>query len=163
MSILYGANRKIMGHVCFGRGRGGKKRLPCAFCPEIHEWLCDGCDKPICADHAISIRPIDKDFCLECMRCDSGGCAAREVAPQVQCFGPGAEKSATGEPVCVAHSLVFTAFLRDGGYERVYTQKELTLEQKRAAVREWVTKNWLKLNPYLNRLFKKPADGGVAT
>lgn len=154
MTVFYGANRRILAHVCGPRGRGKARKL-CAFCPAIHEWLCDGCDKPICHTHATSIRPIDKDFCPDCMKCDSGGCAARAVAPQVECIGPGAEKAETGEPVCVAHSLVYTAFLRDGGFERVYSRKDLTLEQKRAAVREWVIANWPKLNPYLNRFFNQ--------
>lgn len=159
MSVLYGGNRRIFGHVCVTRDRGkGKKRRLCSACSEPHEWLCDGCDAPICSEHAASIRPIDKDFCPTCIEKTWLECEARDVAPQVKCYGPGAEKSATGGMICVAHSLVFTAFLRSGGYERVYTQKDLSIEAKRAAVREWVTKNWIKLNPYLTQVLNKRGD-----
>lgn len=108
---FYGADRRPTGYAC---GRGQTKPRPCTFCRIACQLLCDGpgCDVPVCGACARSVRSLDKDFCPKCIATVVDGCAAAAFVPQVKCVGPQCEKSADGSPVCVAHSLVFTTFLR---------------------------------------------------
>lgn len=153
---FYGADRRPMGYAC---GRGQTKPRPCTFCRIACQLLCDGpgCDVPVCGACASSVRALDKDFCPKCIATVIDGCAAAAFVPQVKCVGPQCEKSADGSPVCVAHSLVFTTFLRGGGFRDVWSRTDLHQARKRELFREWVQTHWLDLNPVLESLVRKVA------
>ena len=156
-STLFGGDRRIMGHVCHGRGKG-KKRKQCHACGTPHDYLCDGpgCDVPICARHAISVRSIDKDFCRACADFAwVAPCPAASDLPFVKCQGHTPEKSEGGGGICLAHSIAFTAWLRDGGYERCYQQTKMSPEERRPIFGAWAADNRLKLERHLDATFRR--------
>lgn len=59
------ADGKVTGFVCT-RGRGSKKR--CCTCQKAGALLlCDGCDRPLCGECAVSPKK-DVDFCPKCFQ-----------------------------------------------------------------------------------------------
>lgn len=141
---LYGPDRNPNGHLCYGRGRGGRKSQKlCAFCRDpsaVYE--CDGpkpggktCDANICAGCAVSIRALDVDYCPACVAStELLGCLSGPT-PEHPCRGPVVAK----DQLCLAHCLLFTHWLRScGGYRDVYADMTKTQDQKRQAFRFWM-------------------------
>jgi hypothetical protein len=140
---IYGSDRKPTGFICT---RGPKKdaRVVCQFCGGLNgSLLCDGpgptprktCDAKMCGKCAISIRPLDVDFCPRCAGLPgAAGCPVASGVRADPCSGPVVKKEGT----CLKHAFLFNHWLREGGFERVYSRDDLSREQKRLAFKTWL-------------------------
>jgi hypothetical protein len=151
----YGPDRRVQVIACT-RGRGGKKGKPCTFCSSPTELLCDGpgCDVPVCGACAKSVRPLDKDFCPRCIVKTVDGCAAAELVARIACLGPETERSQDGRPICLAHSVAFTWFLRNGGYD-VWRRRDIDQAAKRVIFKSTVEGLWEQLEPIIADLSRR--------
>jgi hypothetical protein len=150
---FFGPDRRQTGIACV-RGGGKGRRKPCAFCATPHDYLCDGkgCDKPICRQHAVSLRMLNKDFCHGCAVAAVKPCLAAEHAPQLECRGGSPEKSEEGQPLCLVHSIGWTLYLQRGGYDANFVVEKTATEERRRNFGLWVAAHVELINQQLEPL-----------
>lgn len=95
----------------------------------------DTCDAPMCHACAISIRPIDMDFCRDCVKAEPHECACGPT-PEHPCRGPTVGK----DRCCLAHSLLFTRWLQAHGGAEVYADASKSRDEKRRVFRFWLAR-----------------------